>query len=258
MSELLSGKNILIMGVRNKWSIAWGIAQAAYREGANLIFTYLSDREKQELEKLAANANMGTPHAFPCDVTSDEDIEKLFDWVKNEFGVLHGVVHAIAFAKTEDLRDSFLNTSREGFRVALDISAYSLVAICRHAAELMTEGGSIMTLTYRGSQKVVPGYNVMGVAKAALEASVRYAAYELGSRNIRVNALSAGPIKTLSAKGIQNFSTILGIMEERAPLKRNVTLEDLGKTAVYLLSDLSSGVTGEIVYVDSGFNSIGL
>lgn len=256
MSELLSGKNILIMGVRNKWSIAWGIAQAAFREGANLIFTYLGDREKKELESLTSD--MGTLHAFPCDVSSDEDIDRLFDQLKSEFGVLHGLVHAIAFAKSEDLQDSFLNTSREGFRVALDISAYSMVAVCRRAAELMTEGGSMITLTYRGSMKVMPGYNVMGVAKAALEACVRYAAYELGARNIRVNSLSAGPIKTLSAKGVKNFSDILKIVEERAPLKRNVTLEDLGKTAVYLLSDLSSGVTGEVIYVDSGYNNMGL
>lgn len=256
MGELLSGKNILIMGVRNKWSIAWGIAQAAYREGANLIFTYLGDREKEELEKLTAD--MGTLRAHPCDVTCDEDIEKLFDWVKTEFGVLHGLVHAIAFAKSEDLRESFLNTSRDGFRLALDVSAYSLVAVCRHAAELMAEGGSIITLTYRGSMKIVPGYNVMGVAKAALEASARYAAYELGSRNIRVNSVSSGPIKTLSAKGIKNFSDVLKIVEERSPLKRNVTLEDLGKTAVYLLSDLSSGVTSEVIYVDSGYNNMGL
>ena len=256
MGEMLSGKNILVMGVRNKWSIAWGIAQAAYREGANLIFTYLGDREKEELEKLTAG--MGTLHAHPCDVTSDEDIEKLFDWVKAEFGVIHGLVHAIAFAKSEDLRESFLNTSRDGFRLALDVSAYSFVAVCRHAAEIMTKGGSIITLTYRGSMKIVPGYNVMGVAKAALEASVRYAAYELGSRNIRVNSLSSGPIKTLSAKGIKNFNDVLKVVEERSPLRRNVTLEDLGNTAVYLLSDLSSGVTGEIIYVDSGYNNMGL
>ncbi|HPO77139.1 MAG TPA: enoyl-ACP reductase [Thermoclostridium caenicola] len=256
MGDLLAGRNILIMGVRNKWSIAWGIAQAAYKEGANIIYTYLGEREKAELEKLTEG--MGTLHAFPCDVTSDEDIEKLFDWVKSEFGVLHGLVHAIAFAGSEDLQDSFLNTGREGFKIALDISAYSLVAVCRHAAPLMTEGGSIITLTYRGSVKVTPGYNVMGVAKAALEASVRYAAYELGGKNIRVNSLSAGPIKTLSAKGVKNFSDILKVVEERTPLKRNVTLEDLGKTAVYLLSDLSSGVTGEVIYVDSGYNNMGL
>lgn len=256
MGELLAGRNILIMGVRNKWSIAWGIAQAAHREGANLIFTYLGDREKEELKKLTAD--MGPLHAYPCDVSSDEDIERLFGWIKTEFGVLHGLVHAIAFAKSEDLKDSFLNTSREGFRVAMDISAYSMVAVCRHAAQLMTEGGSIITLTYRGSIKIMPRYNVMGVAKAALEASVRYAAYELGSSNIRVNSLSAGPIKTLSAKGVKNFSDILSIVEERSPLKRNVTLDDLGKTAVYLLSDLSSGVTGEVIFVDSGYNNMGL
>ncbi len=256
MGDLLKDKNILILGVRNKWSIAWGIAQAAKTQGANLIFTYLGDREKEALMKLTAE--MGEIAAYPCDVSKDEDMDALFSEIKNKFGVLHGMVHAVAFAKSEDLQDTFVNTSRDGFMLAMDISVYSLLAISKRAQALMTEGGSILTLTYRGSMKVSPGYNVMGVAKAALEASVRYLAHELGGQNIRVNAISSGPIKTMSAKGVKNFSDILDIVERKAPLKRNVTLDDLGGTAVYLLSDLSSGVTSEIVYVDGGYNNMGI
>ena len=256
MGDLLKDKNILILGVRNKWSIAWGIAQAAKTQGANLIFTYLGDREKEALMKLTAE--MGEIAAYPCDVSKDEDMDALFSEIKNKFGVLHGMVHAVAFAKSEDLQDTFVNTSRDGFMLAMDISVYSLLAISKRAQALITEGGSILTLTYRGSMKVSPGYNVMGVAKAALEASVRYLAHELGGQNIRVNAISSGPIKTMSAKGVKNFSDILDIVERKAPLKRNVTLDDLGGTAVYLLSDLSSGVTSEIVYVDGGYNNMGI
>lgn len=256
MGDLLKGKNILIMGVRNKWSIAWGIAKAAKEQGANLIFTYLGEREKESLLKLTEE--MGDVASFPCDVSRDEELDALFAEIKNRYGALHGVVHAIAFAKSEDLQDTFVNTSREGFRIAMDISVYSLLAVSKRARELMTEGGSIITLTYRGSVKVYPGYNVMGVAKAALEASVRYIAQELGGQNIRVNAISAGPIKTMSAKGVKNFSDILSIVEEKSFLKRNITLEDLGGSAVYLLSELSSGVTGEVLYVDAGYNNMGL
>lgn len=256
MSGLLAGKNILIMGVRNKWSIAWGIAEAAKAQGANLIFTYLGDREKDALSKLTSD--MGGIAEYPCDVSKDEDIDLLFSEIKNKYGVLHGVVHAIAFAKSEDLQDTFVNTSRDGFMLAMDISVYSLLAVSKRAQELMTEGGSIITLTYRGSVKVSPGYNVMGVAKAALESSVRYIAYELGNKNIRVNAISAGPIKTMSAKGVKNFSDILEVVEMKAPLKRNITLEDLGGTAVYLLSDLSSGLTSEVIYIDAGYNNMGI
>ncbi len=256
MSELLKGKNILIMGIRNKWSIAWGIAQAARAQGANLIFTYLGDREKESLQKLTSD--FGEVDSYPCDVAKEEDIDYLFSTIKNKYGVLHGMVHAIAYAKSEDLQDTFINTSKDGFRTAMDISVYSFIAVARRAQVLMTEGGSILTLTYRGSVKVSPGYNIMGVAKAALEASVRYAAYELGSKNIRVNAISAGPIKTMSAKGVKNFSDILDVVEEKSPLRRNVTLEDLGGTAVYLLSSLSSGLTGEIIYIDAGYNIMGV
>lgn len=256
MGELLKGKNILIMGVRNKWSIAWGMAQAVKAQGGNLIFTYLGDREKESLAKLTAG--MGEIAAYPCDVSKDEEIDTLFSEIKNKYGVLHGLVHAIAFAKSEDLQDTFVNTSKDGFMTAMDISVYSFIAVAKRAQALMSEGGSIITLTYRGSVKVSPGYNIMGVAKAALEASVRYAAHELGSLGIRVNSISAGPVKTMSAKGVKNFGDILGIVEEKAPLKRNITLEDLGGAAVYLLSDLSSGMTGEIVYIDAGYNIMGI
>jgi enoyl-[acyl-carrier protein] reductase I len=256
MVELLKGKNILIMGVRNKWSIAWGIAMAAKSQGANLIFTYLGDREKEALLKLTCD--MGNITAYPCDVSKEEDIDLVFNEIRQKFGVLHGLVHAIAYARAEDLQDTFVNTSKDGFLLAMDISVYSFIAVTKRARELMTEGGSILSLTYRGSIKVSPGYNVMGVAKAALESSIRYAAYELGIRNIRVNGISAGPVKTMSAKGVKNFSDILGIVEDKAPLKRNVTLEDLGGAAVYLLSSLSSGMTGEILYIDSGYNIMGI
>lgn len=255
MGELLKGKNILIMGVRNKWSIAWGIAEAAYKEGARLIFTYQGEREKESLLKLAEGISDFS--AWPCDVTKDEDIDSLFSEIKTKYGVIHGVVHAIAYAKAEDLHGTFVNTSREGFLLAMNISAYSLVAVSRKAAELMVEGGSIVTLSYLGAEKVMPSYNVMGVAKAALESSVRYLAYDLGPQNIRVNAISAGPIKTMSAKGIQNFSDILDVVRESAPLKRNVTLEELGGSAVYLLSSFSSAMTGEVMYIDSGYRNMG-
>ncbi|MGI6084648.1 MAG: enoyl-ACP reductase FabI [Acetivibrionales bacterium] len=256
MAGLLEGKNILIMGVRNKWSIAWGIAQAAKAQGANLILTYLGDREKESLEKLTSD--MGKIDMYPCNVAKEEDIDNLFSIIKSKYGVLHGLVHSIAFAKSEDLQDTFVNTSKDGFMIAMDISVYSFIAVTRRAHELMAEGGSILTMTYRGSVKVSPGYNIMGVAKAALEASVRYSAHELGNKNIRVNGISAGPVKTMSAKGVKNFGSILELVEEKAPLKRNVTLEDLGKTAVYLLSDLSSGLTGEIIYIDAGYNIMGV
>lgn len=256
MGELLKGRNILIMGVRNKWSIAWGIAEACHREGANLIFSYMGDREKEALDKLIVD--MGQPLTFPCNVTDDAEIESMFQSIGEKVGTLHGLVHAIAFAKSEDLSNGFINTSREGFKTALEVSAYSYIAVARPAAKLMTEGGSMMTLTYYGADRVCPGYDVMGVAKAALEATTRYLAYDLGPANIRVNAISAGPIKTMSAKGVKSFGDILSLVEERSPLRRNVTLQDLGNNAVYLLGDLSSGVSGEIIYVDSGYNVMGV
>lgn len=256
MGTLLQDKNILIMGLRNKWSIAWGIAQAAAGEGANLIFTCQTDREKEETEKLTAE--LGSFSVYICDISSDDTIDSTFDMIKEKHGVLHGVVHAIAHANPEDLSNDFVYTSRAGFAHALDISVYSLVAVSRKAKDLMTEGGSILTLTYMGAEKVFSGYNVMGVAKAALEASVRYLSSDLGSMNIRVNAISAGPIKTMSAKGVKNFNNILSVVDERAPLKRCVTKEDIGRASLFFLSDLSNGVTGEITHVDSGFNVMGI
>lgn len=256
MGKLLENKNIMIMGVRNKWSIAWGIAKSAMEHGANVIFTYLGEREKESLDKLLAGySGLGL---YPCDVTSDQQIDELFDEISREYGTLHGLVHAIAHAKTEDLQNLFVNTSRDGFLRALDISAYSLVAVSRKAKELMPQGGSIITLTYYGSEKVMPGYNVMGVAKAALEASVRYLAFDLGPFGIRVNAISAGPVKTMSAMGIQNFGDILEVVEKKSPLRKNITPEELGNNAVWLLSSLSDGITGQTIYVDSGYNILGI
>lgn len=256
MGELLRDKNIIIMGVRNKWSIAWGIAAAAHREGARLFFTYQGEREKDSVNQLADE--LGGVRTYQLDVTSDEEINAFFETVKKDAGVIHGLVHSIAFAKREDLQDSFVNTSREGFAVALDISAYSLVKVGQKARELMTEGGSIVTLTYMGSEKVFRGYNVMGVAKAALEAGVRYMANDLGPDGIRVNAISAGAVKTLSAKGVKDFNSILEATREKAPLRRNVELSELGDAAVFLLSDMSGGITGEVIHVDCGMHILGI
>ena len=256
MGELLKGKKIIIMGVRNKWSIAWGIALAAYREGASLIFTYRGDREKEGVEQLAAE--LDDVSSFPLNVTSDSDIDTFFETVKSKFGVVHGLVHAIAYAKKEDMQDSFINTSRDGFALALDISAYSLVAVSRRARDLMTEGGSIVTLTYMGAEKAYMGYNVMGVAKAALEASVMYMANDMGPEGIRVNAISAGAVKTLSAKGVKDFGNMLEIARQKSPLRRNVEVSEIGDAAVFLLSTLSNGITGEIIHVDSGMHIVGV
>jgi len=255
---MLANRNIMIMGVRNKWSIAWGIAQSCLEQNANLILTYRGDREKEAIEKLIQEEQASKIGIYPCDVSSDEEIQKLFEQVGKDYGVLHGLVHSVAFANTEDLRGAFIDTSRDGFLLAMNISAYSLVAVSRQARELMKEGGSIITLTYQGSNRVVPGYNVMGVAKAALESCVYYLAYDLGPYNIRVNAISAGPVKTVSAMGIQNFGNVLDVVEQKAPLKRNVTLKEIGDTAVCLLSNYTSGTTGQIIYVDSGFNVLGM
>ena len=256
MGTLLQNKNIVIMGLRNKWSIAWGITQAAAGEGANLIFTCQSERERDETVKLTSE--LGTFSVYICDISADENINETFDAIKEKYGIIHGVIHAVAHANAEDLANDFVYTSRSGFLHAMDVSAYSLVAVSRKAKELMTEGGSIVTLTYMGSEKVFAGYNVMGVAKAALEASVRYLASDLGALNIRVNAISAGAVKTMSAKGVKNFNTILTTSDEKAALKRRVTIEDLGKAAVFCLSDLSSGITGEVTHVDCGFNIMGI
>ncbi len=255
MTKLLEGKKILIMGVANKWSIAWGIAQSCINAGAELIFTYLDDKNEKNIRKLTEN--IPSVSLYPCNVTIDEDIENLFKSIKEDHGVLHGLVHSIAFAKTDELEGDFYDTSRDGYLLAQDISSYSLTAVSRGAMPLMTEGGSIITLTYMGSERVVPNYNVMGVAKAALEASVRYLASDLGPKNIRVNSISAGPVKTVSARGIKDFSLMYNSFEEKAPLRRTITPEDVGDTAIFLLSNLSRAITGENIHVDGGYHIVG-
>ncbi|MDF1581437.1 MAG: enoyl-ACP reductase FabI [Desulfuromonadales bacterium] len=249
---LMDGKRGLILGVANELSIAWGVAQQLRAAGAELAFTYLNDSLEKRVRPLAES--LDAKLILPCDVARDEDIEALFAELEKAWGKIDFVVHAVAFANREDLKHGFSQTSREGFRLALDISAYSMVAVTRCAVPLMNPGGSIVTMTYLGAARVIPDYNIMGVAKAALEASVRYLAAELGGRGIRVNAISAGPIKTLAASGIANFREKLRVGEERSPLRRSITQDEVGKATLYLLSDLSSGVTGEIHYVDGGFN----
>ncbi|MDA5109344.1 MULTISPECIES: enoyl-ACP reductase FabI [Brevibacillus] len=253
MNTWMQGKNIVIMGVANHRSIAWGIAQSLHKAGANLIFTYQGERLRENVAELAQSLG-GEPILINCDVTKDEEVEAAFAQIKEKVGVIHGVAHCIAFAKTEELEGEFVNTSRDGYALAQDISAYSLVAVARAARPLMTEGGSIVTLTYLGGERVVPNYNVMGVAKAALDACVRYLASDLGKDNIRVNAISAGPIRTLAAKGVRNFNSILKEIEEKAPLRRTVDQSEVGDTALFLFSHLSRGITGEIIHVDAGYN----
>ncbi|AOZ87649.1 enoyl-[acyl-carrier-protein] reductase [Bacillus xiamenensis] len=256
MKFSLEGRNIVVMGVANKRSIAWGIARSLHEAGARLIFTYVGDRLAESVKELASTLERDDSIILPCDVTSDEEIEKCFATIKEKVQVIHGVAHAIAFANKEELVGEYLNTNREGFLLAHNISAYSLTAVAKAARPLMTEGGSIVTLTYLGGERVVSNYNVMGVAKAALEASVKYLAADLGAEGIRVNSISAGPIRTLSAKGISGFNTILKDIEERAPLRRTTTPEEVGDTALFLFSDLSRGMTGENLHVDSGFHII--
>lgn len=249
---LMDGKRGVIFGVANDKSIAWGVAQQLHEAGAKLAFTYLNDALEKRVRPLAES--LGATIILPCDVGSDDEIAAVFKELEQQWGSIDFVVHAVAFANRDDLKNPFSQTSREGFNLAMDISAYSLVPMTRYAMPLMTDGGSIVTMSYLGAVMAVPDYNVMGVAKAALEAAVRYLAAELGPRNIRVNAVSAGPIKTLAASGIGNFKHKLHTMEERSPLRRTVTQEEVGKASLYLLSDLSTGVTGEIHYVDGGFN----
>ena len=250
----LEGKRGIIFGVANDKSIAWGIARALRDAGAELAFTYLNEALEKRVRPLAES--LGSSLVLPCDVQKDSDIEAVFAELEKVWGKLDFVVHSVAFAHRDDLKRPFSQTSREGFSLAMDISAYSLLPISRYAAPLMKEGGSIVTMTYLGAQKAVPNYNVMGVAKAALEASVRYLAAELGPEGIRVNAVSAGPIKTLAASGIGQFKEKLKLMDDFAPLRRTVSQEEVGKSTLYLVSDLSSGVTGEVHFVDAGFNVI--
>ena len=253
----LSGKTGLIVGVANKRSIAWAIAQATARQGARLALTY-QGRFEEHVSELSQGLEQ--PIVLPCDVSSDADIDAVFAKIDEQFGGLDFVVHGAAFAPRDELSLPFSNTSRDGFRTALDISAYSLIALARGAAPLMERrgGGSILTLTYLGSDRVFPNYNVMGVAKAALEASVRYLAADLGSRNIRVNAISAGPIKTLAAAGISGFSNVLTVYRERAPLRRNIETSEVGEAAAFLLSPAASGISGEVLMVDAGFHVSGM
>jgi enoyl-[acyl-carrier protein] reductase I len=248
----LHGRVAVIFGLANQRSIAWGIAQQLHAAGATLAISYQNERMRAEAEGLIQE--LPGAEAFQCDVSSDEEIDRVFAQLKERFGQLHILVHAVAFAPADALRNDFLLTSREAFRVAHDVSVYSLIALSRAAAPLMTEGGSIITLSYYGAEKVAPHYNVMGVAKASLEATVRYLAADLGKQNVRVNAISAGPIKTLAARGIGGLSEMLRIHAERAPLHRNTDQLEVGATAAFLASDLASGITGETIYVDSGFN----
>jgi enoyl-[acyl-carrier protein] reductase I len=251
----LEGRTAIVFGVANKRSIAWAIAQKLQEAGAKLLITYQNDRLKQEAEGLIKD--LPGAEAFQCDVSSDAEIEQLFSTLKERFGKLDTLVHSVAYAPGSELENDFVQTTREGFRVAHDVSVYSLIALSRAAAPLMTGGGSILTMTYYGSVKVVPRYNVMGVAKAALEATVRYLAADLGKHNIRVNAISAGPIKTLAARGIGGLGEMLKAHSERAPLGRNVQQAEVGSAALFLASDLASGITGEILYVDCGYNIMG-
>lgn len=253
-----TGKVGLIVGVANKRSIAWAIAQATAQRGARLALTY-QGRFEENVNELSAGLP-SAPLILACDVTSDTEIDAVFARIDQDFGGLDFVVHAAAFARKEELSEPFSNTTREGFRLAMDISAYSLIALARGAAPLMERrgGGSIVTLSYLGSERVFPNYNVMGVAKAALEANVRYLAADLGTKNIRVNAVSAGPIKTISAMGIGGFSSILGVYRDRAPLRRNVDTSEVGDAAAFLLSDAARGITGEVLMVDAGFHVTGM
>lgn len=254
--KLLEGKKALVLGVANNRSIAWGITQQLHEHGAEIGLSYGIPQLEKRVLPLAES--IGVDFVEKCDVTKDEEIATLFDKVGERFGEIDALIHAIAFAQQEDLTGRFVDTSRAGFATALDISAYSLVAVTRAALPLMNRGSSVLTMTYYGAEKVIPNYNVMGVAKAALEATVRYLAADLGPNGIRVNAISAGPIKTLSAAGVSGIRKMLRYTEERAPLRRNVDQDEVGKTALWLCSDLGSGVTGEVVYVDAGYHILGM
>jgi enoyl-[acyl-carrier protein] reductase I len=255
--SLLAGKLGIVFGVANKRSIAWAIAQAWHGAGARLAFTYQGERLRENVEELASAFGADTL-ILPCDVTRDDEIAGVFKAVGGKFGKLHLLLHSVAFAPKEALEGEFLHTSREAFRIAHDVSAYSLVALARAAAPLMTEGGSILGMSYYGAEKVVPHYNVMGVAKAALEASTRYLAYDLGPKRIRVNCISAGPVNTLAARGIGGFSEMLKHYEAHAPLKRNVLPEELGAAGLFLASDGAAAITGQVIYVDCGYQIMGM
>ncbi len=256
MPQLLVGKTALVLGIANKWSIAYAIASAFVREGASLILTYQGERQRQAVEEFGTELN--ATKVVNCDVTKQDELDNLVNEIKSCSPALHAVVHSIAFANKDDLSRPFLETSRDGYLLAQEVSSYSLVSVARAVAPLMTEGGALTTLTYLGSTRVVQNYNVMGVAKAALEASVRYLASDLGPSNIRVNAISAGPIKTASARGIKDFSKVLDGVAASAPLRRNTDPAEVADTAVFLSSDLGRGVTGNVIFVDAGFQTVGL
>lgn len=252
----MAGKRGLIMGVANNHSLAWGIAQSLAEHGAELAFTFQGEVLKKRVEPLAAS--LGSSMIIPCDVSEEGGVEEAFRILKKNWETVDFVVHAIGFSDKEELKGKYLNTSRKNFLNSMDVSCYSFTEVARHASAMMTSGGSLLTLSYYGAEKVMPHYNVMGLAKAALEASVRYLAMDLGGDNIRVNAISSGPIKTLAASGIGDFRYILKWNQHNAPLRRNTTIEDVGKSALYLLSDLSKGVTGEVLHVDSGYHVVGM
>jgi enoyl-[acyl-carrier protein] reductase I len=255
MSADLQGKNAVVFGVANKRSIAWSIAQGLHAAGMKLAITYQNERLEQEAKDLIES--LPGAEGYMCDVSKDEDIARLFEQLKSKHGKLHALVHSVAYAPAEELKGEFINTTREGFRIAHDVSVYSLIAVSRAAAPLMEDGGSIITMTYYGAERVVPKYNVMAVAKAALECTVRYLASDLGKQKIRVNAISAGPIKTLAARGISGLGEMLKSHAERSPLGRNVEVAEVGSTGVFLASNASSGITGEVIYVDCGYNIMG-
>ncbi len=254
--NLLEGKKALVFGVANKYSIAWAIAEAFKKQGADVGLSYGIPQLEKRVVPLAEE--IGATFVEKCDVTSDIEIDAVFDRAAAHFGAIDILVHSVAYAPSEELEGRFYDTTREGFRIAMDISAYSFIALAQRAHKLMPNGGNMMTMTYYGAEKVVPHYNVMGVAKAALEASTRYLAADLGPHNIRVNAISAGPIKTLAAAGIAGFRKMLGYVGERAPLRRNIDQDEVAKTALWLCSDLGSGVTGEVIYVDAGYHILGM
>jgi enoyl-[acyl-carrier protein] reductase I len=258
MNNLMSGKIIVIMGVANERSLAWGITKSLHAAGANLIFTYRKERSFQKLSALLSEAGITPLLTVSCDVSDDVSIEKAFIEIKQNVGNIHGLVHSVAFAEKDELHGEYVNTSRDGYLLAQNTSAYSLVAVAREAKKIMADGGSIVTQTYLGAERVVKNYNVMGVAKAALEASVRYLAEDLGKYNIRVNAVSSGPIRTLAAKGVSGFNDIMGTIAEKAPLRRNVDQSEVGDATLFLLSSLSRGITGEVLHVDAGYHIMGM
>ena len=255
---ILKDKKIVIMGIRNKWSIAWGAAQSAYEQGAQVIFTCGSMEKIEKIKELTNE--IPNSDVFACDASSDESIKECFEKIKEKYGKIDGILHAIAHANTEDLRNDFILTSRSGYAHACDVSAYSLIAVAKITKELdmLNAGASIVSYTYYGAEKVVDGYNIMGAAKAALEANIKYLAKDLGKIDVRINGISAGPIKTLSAKGIKDFNSILDVVEEKAPLHKNVIPKQVGDATSFLFSDMASAITGEIIHVDNGFSIIGV